>query len=74
VQVWGKAKICSIRENPRQFKAALKKMNILDSLKSLGIKELSPEFNYRIIEITPDTIKYVNPREGVFRVTWKRRG
>jgi nitroimidazol reductase NimA-like FMN-containing flavoprotein (pyridoxamine 5'-phosphate oxidase superfamily) len=74
VQVWGKAKICSIRENPRQFKAALKKMNIFDSLKSLGIKELSPEFNYRIIEITPDTIKYVNPREGVFRVTWKRRG
>ena len=49
-------------------------MNIFDSLKSLGIKELSPEFNYRIIEITPDTIKYVNPREGVFRVTWKWRG
>jgi len=74
VQVWGKASICSIRENPRQFNALLKKMNILDSLKSLGIKELSPAFNYRIIEIKPDTIKYVNPREGVFRVTWKRRG
>ena len=25
------------------------------------------------IEITPDKIKYGNPREGVFRVTWKRR-
>ena len=73
VQAWGKAKTYSRKENPRQFAAVLKKMNILDSLKSLGIKELSPQFNYRIIEITPDIIKYGNPREGVFRVTWQRR-
>jgi nitroimidazol reductase NimA-like FMN-containing flavoprotein (pyridoxamine 5'-phosphate oxidase superfamily) len=73
VQVWGKAKIYSMKQNPRQFATVLRKMKISDSLKSLGIKELSPQVNYRIIEITPDVIKYVNPREGVFRVTWKRR-
>lgn len=74
VQVWGTATVYSSKENPRQFNATLKKMRIFDSLKSLGIKELSPAFNYRIIAIAPDIIKYVNPREGVFRVTWKRRG
>jgi hypothetical protein len=74
VQAWGRATVYSMKENPRQFADRLKKMKILDALKSLGITELAPEFNYRIIEITPDMMKYVNPREGVFRVTWKRRG
>jgi nitroimidazol reductase NimA-like FMN-containing flavoprotein (pyridoxamine 5'-phosphate oxidase superfamily) len=73
-QVWGRATVYGIKENQRQFADRLRKMKIMDSLKSLGIKELSPAFNYRIIEIMPVMVKYVNPREGVFRVTWKRRG
>jgi nitroimidazol reductase NimA-like FMN-containing flavoprotein (pyridoxamine 5'-phosphate oxidase superfamily) len=74
VQAWGRATVYGMKENPRRFADRLKKMKIMDALKSLGLKELAPEFNYRIIEIIPDIIKYVNPREGVFRVTWKRRG
>jgi hypothetical protein len=74
VQGWGKATVYGMKENPRKFADRLKKMKIMDALKSLGITELAPEFNYRIIEITPDMMKYVNPLEGVFRVTWKRTG
>jgi nitroimidazol reductase NimA-like FMN-containing flavoprotein (pyridoxamine 5'-phosphate oxidase superfamily) len=74
VQGWGRATVYGMKENPRRFTELLKKMKIMDALKSLGIKELAPEFNYRIIEIIPDMIKYINPREGVFRVTWKRAG
>ena len=74
MQGWGRATVYSMKENPRQFADRLKKMKIMAALKSLGIKKLAPEFNYRIIEIIPDMMKYVNPREGVFRVTWKRRG
>jgi hypothetical protein len=35
------------------------------------VTELLPGMNYRFIKITPRRIKYQNPREGVFRVTWK---
>ena len=44
----------------------------MKTLKKLGMKELPPSIVYRIIEIKPDRIKFGNPREGVFRVTWSR--
>jgi hypothetical protein len=47
-------------------------MNIMKTLKKLGMKQLPPQIVYRIIEIKPDRIKFGNPREGVFRVTWSR--
>jgi nitroimidazol reductase NimA-like FMN-containing flavoprotein (pyridoxamine 5'-phosphate oxidase superfamily) len=74
VQAWGKAHVYSRRENPRQFEKALKTMKVYEALKALGVAELAAQFNYRVIVITPDVIKYGNPREGVFRVTWKRKG
>jgi nitroimidazol reductase NimA-like FMN-containing flavoprotein (pyridoxamine 5'-phosphate oxidase superfamily) len=74
VQAWGKAKVYSRRETPRQFEHALKTMKVYEALKALGVTELASQFNYRVIEITPDIIKYGNPREGIFRVTWKRKG
>ncbi len=74
MQAWGTAKVYYRNENPKQFKEALKKMGIAKSLKRLGLKDLPPHINYKIIEITPDKIKYGNPREGVFRVTWQRKG
>jgi hypothetical protein len=74
MQAWGTAKIYCRREHPRQFAAALKKMGLAKTLKRLGLSELPPQINYRLIEITPDRIKYGNPREGVFRAVWSRKG
>ena len=73
VQAWGTVKVIGIKENPNKFNAALKKMNIMKAMRKLGFKELPPNFNYRIIEITPDRIKYGNLREGVYHITWERK-
>ena len=48
-------------------------MKIMKSLKSLGLKELPPQGNYRIIEIVPDRIRYGNPREGIYWMNWYRK-
>ena len=74
MQAWCTAKIYSRRKNPKQFAEAVKKMDLKKSLQKLGLKELPPHINYRIIELEPDKIKYGNPIEGVFRVTWNKKG
>ena len=73
LQAWGTAKVYNQKKHPRQFKQALKNMNIMKALKKLGLKELPPAITYRIIEIAPDRIRYGNPREGTYWVTWYRR-
>ena len=73
MQAWGTAKVLNQKKHPKQFKQALKNMDIMKVLRKLGMKELPPGIVYRIIEIKPDRIKYGNPREGVFRVTWNRK-
>ncbi len=73
VQAWGKAKIYSMKTDPRRFKEALKKMKVFATLKKLGWKELPQQINYRVIEITPDRIYYSNLRAGVYHVTWVRK-
>ena len=73
VQVWGKAKVYSMKTNPRRFKDALKKMKVYETMKKMGMKDLPPQINYRIIEIIPDRINYGNLREGIYHVTWMRK-
>ena len=73
MQAWATARVWNQKKHPRQFQEALKNMKIMKVLKKLGMKELPPGIVYRIIELKPDKIKYGNPREGVFRVTWKRK-
>ncbi|MFC1670685.1 pyridoxamine 5'-phosphate oxidase family protein [Spirochaetota bacterium] len=72
LQAWGTAEVISKKENPDEFNELIDKMGIMKVIKQLGITELRPEMNYRIIKITPDRIKYNNPRAGVFRVSWER--
>jgi nitroimidazol reductase NimA-like FMN-containing flavoprotein (pyridoxamine 5'-phosphate oxidase superfamily) len=72
LQAWATARVWNQKKHPRQFQEALKNMKIMKTLKKLGMKELPPGIVYRIIELKPDRIKYGNPREGVFRVTWSR--
>ena len=73
VQAWGKAQVYGMKDNPRRFKAALKKMNVFKTMKNAGMKELPAQFNYKVIEITPDKINYGNLKEGVYHVTWSRK-
>lgn len=73
VQAWGLARVYSLRDEPEKFADALTRMNAPKCCKKIEVKNLLPQFNYRIIEIIPDKIKYGNPREGVFQVTWKRK-
>ncbi len=73
VQAWGKAKVYSMKTNPRRFKDALKKMKAMETMKKIGMKILPAEFNYRVIEIVPDKINYGDLRAGVYHVTWSRK-
>ncbi len=73
LQAWGKAKVYSKKDNPCRFETALKKMRVYESLKKMGLKQLPAHFNIRVIEITPDRMKYRNVREGVYNVTWQRK-
>ena len=73
VQAWGKAKVYGMKENPRRFKEALKKMKAFQVMKQIGMKELPPQFNYRVIEIAPDRINYGNLKEGIYHITWRRK-
>lgn len=73
LQVWGKAKVYSRKTDLHRFENVLKKMKVSEALKKMGQKELPPQFNYRIIEITPNKMKYGNVREGVYNVTWERK-
>ena len=72
LQVWGKAKVYSEKSNPSRFNSALKKMKVFESLKKMGQKELPPQINFRVIEITPLKMRYGNVREGIFNVTWEK--
>jgi len=74
LQAWGKARVYSKKTDPLRFALALRRMRVLDALKLMGVTELPPQFNYRVIEIAPDRITYGAVREGVFKVTWQRRG
>jgi hypothetical protein len=74
LQAWGKARVYSKKSNPRLFELALHKMKVYDALKKMGVSELPSQFNFRIIEITPDRMTYGSVREGVFKVTWQRKG
>jgi hypothetical protein len=73
LQAWGKAKVYNKKDNPRRFDTALRKMKVYESLKRMGQNELPPQFNFRVIEITPDRMKYGSVREGVYSVTWQRK-
>ncbi len=71
LQAWGTAEIVSKNDHPKAFDLAFEKLRCQELFKQLGVTELLPGMNYRFIKITPQRIKYQNPREGVFRVTWK---
>ena len=72
VQAFGTAKVYSRKNTPRQFMAAFRKMKVGNVMKKLGMKTLPAEFNYRIIEIIPDRLKYGNPMEGIYWTHWQR--
>ena len=62
-----------MKDNPRRFKEALKKMNVFKTMKNAGMKELPAQFTYRVIEIKPDKINYGDLKAGVYHVTWSRK-
>jgi hypothetical protein len=49
---------------PKSFENSLKKMKVYESLKKMCQNELPPQINFRVIEITPERMKYGNVREG----------
>jgi nitroimidazol reductase NimA-like FMN-containing flavoprotein (pyridoxamine 5'-phosphate oxidase superfamily) len=72
IQGWGRARVYSMRHDPEKFAAALNNMNAHKSVRSIEVGNLPPEYHYRIIEIIPEKIKYLNPRGGVFHITWQK--
>jgi len=72
LQAWGRATVYSRKEHPSQFSRYMDILNIAAYLEKLGLDDMPKEFRYKIIEIIPAKIKYSNPRDGVFHVTWQR--
>lgn len=72
LQVWGKAQVISMKEDREKFEEALTLMGVRRSLKRRGIQGLPP-FNYRIIRIEPEKIRYLNLPQGINNVTWLKR-
>jgi nitroimidazol reductase NimA-like FMN-containing flavoprotein (pyridoxamine 5'-phosphate oxidase superfamily) len=70
LQAWGKAAVYSRKEHPKLFEKAFKAMNMVVVGRKMQLKNLAPEFNHKIIVIEPNRIRYTNPTEGIFRVSW----
>jgi len=63
MQAWCTAKVYNRSKNPKQFAEAVKKMDLKKSLQKLGLKELPPHINYRIIELDPDKLNTETPQK-----------
>ncbi len=72
LQAWGKAAVYSRKAQPELFEKAFKAMNMVVGGRKMQLKNLAPEFNHKIIAIEPNRIRYTNPTEGVYRVSWTR--
>ena len=72
LQAWGKAAVYSRKEHTELFEKAFKQMNMVVGGRKLQLKNLATEFNHKIIVIEPNRIRYTNPTEGIFRVSWIR--
>lgn len=72
VQAFGTANVYSRKQHPKKFREAFNKMHLGSVLKKLGMKDLPSQFNYRIIEILPERLKYGNPQEGIYWTHWQR--
>ena len=72
LQVWGRAQVISMKKDRKKFEEMLAVMGVLQSLGRRGIKDLPP-FNYRIIKIEPEKIRYLNLIKGINNVTWIKK-
>jgi len=72
LQVWGRAKVISMKEDRDKFEEVLTLMGVTHTLKRKGVQALPP-FNYRIIKIEPEKMRYLNLPEGINNVTWLKR-
>ena len=74
VQAFGAAKVYSRKDTPKAFMEAFRKMKLGPVMKKMGMNTLPAEFNYRIIEIIPNRLKYGNPSAGIYWTHWQRTG
>ena len=65
LQIWAEAKVISSKSSPVKFKECLKIMGVDET-------RLSGDFNYRVIKIEPDVMKYRNSRAGYRNIAWTR--
>ena len=72
LQAWGRAKVISMKEDRKKFEEVLTLMGVTRSLKGKGVQGLPP-FNYRIIKIEPEKMRFLNLSEGINNVTWLKR-
>ncbi|MFC1591657.1 pyridoxamine 5'-phosphate oxidase family protein [Thermodesulfobacteriota bacterium] len=72
LQAWGKAKVYSRKDNPKQFEKVFELMDITVGRRKLRFEDLSLRYNHKIIEIKPKKITYTNPRAGVLQITWEQ--
>jgi uncharacterized protein YhbP (UPF0306 family) len=71
LQVWGKARVISMKEKPEDFRKLLRLTGYEQALKEQG--QSLPPFNYRVITIEPEKMRLLDLSNGIYNVTWVRK-
>ncbi|RMF97117.1 MAG: hypothetical protein D6734_02790 [Candidatus Schekmanbacteria bacterium] len=66
LQMWGKAKVYTKESNIEEFRKCIKLMGIDE-------KKLPTNYPFKVIVIELDKIRYTDPRNGYWFVTWSKK-
>ncbi len=74
IQVWGKASVFKKHDNPEKAGEIERYCRNIEGIKKQGLYEGWKQFNYNIITIEPEKIKYLSMRKGFRNVVWSKEG
>ncbi len=74
LQVFGIATVFKKNDDPERFAEIYTFFPNSAGLKKQGLYEQAQKVNFNVITIEPETIRYVNYRDGFRKVLWERNG
>lgn len=74
VQVWGRASVFKKNDDPEGFKRIRAYVRTTEALKKQGLADIADSFNFNVITIEPEKIRYLSYRKGFRNVIWKKEG
>ena len=72
LQVWGIASAFKKNDDPEKYRQIRKYSRNTESLKKQGLDQAAESFNFNVITIEPQKIRYLNLRQGYRNIVWKK--